>query len=197
MKVIVAALLVATASAIPLNSRLGASLIENARALKQNEVDTTWMVNYTVHFDKCHAVNNVYSMNGQQGNNNKNNNNNNQASQIFTQYMAEFSVCPSSSTCKAGCTGGANYIIDLGYFAQSYVEAKKEFDKSACETVKANCVYEDVSVCYAEAGLFCEQEQQGGNMNIQEFMQCQALENRNNQGNNNKDENGNYYDFTQ
>ena len=199
MKIIFAALLFSAASAMPANSRIGRSLIESARVLKQNEVDTTWMVNYTVHFDKCHAVTQVYGSNGQQGGNNKNNNN--QATRVFTQYMAEFSVCPVSSSCKSGCSNGGKYIIDLGYFAQSYVEGKQEANKVACQTAAQNCAYDDVTVCYANAGLeFCNNENNNNNnknnFNIQDYMQCQALENKNNQNNNNNN-NGNYYAYTQ
>jgi hypothetical protein len=203
MKIIItlaALLLLPMASANALDGKT--SLVESARWLKENEVDTTWMVNYTVHFDKCHSIVQVAGEGGGGGNRN-----NGASSRVFTQYLAEFSVCPKGSSCSSSCKKGGKYLVNLGDFAEAYVEGKYEANKAACETVKANCAYDDDSGeanCYAAAGLTCEEGQGNNNNNnkngnnnfkLNEYMQCKAMENKNNNNNNNNNGNdyNNYY----
>ena len=157
------------------------SLVETARWLKENQVDTTWMVNYTLHFNKCHSVVQVGGE-GNRNNNNRNNNNGQMSAAVYTQYIAEFSVCPqtssgsygygTSSSCGSNCRKGGTYLVNLGDFAEQYIQG------------------------HQEEGNENNNNNNNNNFKVNEYMQCKAMENKNNNNNNNNNNYDNNY-FTQ
>lgn len=185
MKIVFTALLVAVTSAFSIDSRLGHSLIQNARELNNRNnnknQDLIWMTNYSVHFDMCHTITQVQD-DGKDG------------SKSYTQHLAEFSLCPSNA-CKSGCRKGGKYVVDMKDFVQAYIETKEEAEKEACKTARENCGETGDGAqdsCYAKAGLqYCNDGDGQQDFNIDRYMQCQAMENKNNKNNNNKNNNNN------
>ena len=185
MKVVFSVLFVAVTSAFTIDSRLGHSLLQNARELNNNNnnnrgnknQDLIWMTNYTVHFDKCHSI--IQTQDG---------------SQMYTQHVAEFSLCPLNA-CKSGCRNGGKYVVDMKDFVQSYIETKEESEKEACKTARQNCGETqdgNQDSCYTNAGLqYCNGGGGQQDFNVDKYLQCQALENKNNNNKNNNNKNNN------
>ena len=106
----------------------------------------SWVADYSLKFDKCATTNEYYggyfggNNNGQnQGQNNNNNNNRNGYNGLYEQRLVHFKLCPTS-TCGKGCTGGADYVVDMNEYVTTYFEYKAELLRAKCETAKANCV---------------------------------------------------------
>jgi hypothetical protein len=109
----------------------------------------SWVANYSLKFDKCATTNEYYGgyfggnnngqNNQQQNNNNGNNNNRNGYNGLYEQRLVHFKLCPAN-TCNKGCTGGADYVVDMNEYVTTYFEYKAELLRAQCETAKANCV---------------------------------------------------------
>jgi hypothetical protein len=179
MKVFCAATLLTMASAMTVKARLRQQLTASARWLKDKsqEEDLSWMANYTMHFDKCHALPQVST--------------NSDESPIYTQYLAEFSLCPNTTNCKSGCRKGGKYIVDMGEFVRPYLETRKEIEKAACKAARENCSSTSdsdvLAQCYADAGLEnCDQNNGQQDFNIDKYMECKEMDNKNGNKNGNK-----------
>lgn len=140
----------ASSSSIPANSIVGKRLLSVARRVNNDnnnqEADMSWVANYSLKFDKCATTNEYYggyfggNNNGQnQQNNNQNGNNRNGYNGLYEQRLVHFKLCPTS-TCSKGCTGGADYVVDMNEYVTTYFEYKAELLQAQCETAKANCV---------------------------------------------------------
>jgi len=122
-----------------------------------------------------------------------------------------YKLCPTGS-CDT-CSGGADYVIDMGLFVEAFIESKLEAQEYNCEQVKENCYYDDEYQCYAQAGLdYCmdndnENNNQNGQVEFQleDAAECGELEvddealqyyyyqqGGNNNNNNNNQQNYNY-----
>jgi hypothetical protein len=104
------------------------------------------MANYSLKFDKCATTNEYYggyfggNNNGQNQQQQQNGNNNrNGYNGLYEQRLVHFKLCPTN-TCSKGCTGGADYVVDMNEYVTTYFEYKAELLKTQCETAKANCV---------------------------------------------------------
>ena len=141
MKLAVAPLLLGSAaasSAIHANSRVGKNLLNRARRLDGGNGEMTWAVNYSLKFEKCAATTDYYSY-GNQDNQNQNN-----ANGLYEQRLVHFKLCPTDS-CSSGCKEGADYVIDMNEFVQSYLEHQQEAQEQECERVANNCYCENAN----------------------------------------------------
>ena len=70
---------------------------------------------------------------------------------MYEQRLVHFKLCPTD-TCGSGCSGGADYVIDMNEFVSAYLEYKEELKEQQCEDIRENCYCnnddEDVRVMY-------------------------------------------------
>ena len=145
MKFSIATLLVGatavSATSIKANSKAGSRLLSSARRLDGNDGDMAWTANYSLRFEKCATSTDYYA--GYFGGNQNNQNNNRQNyNGMYQQRLVHFKLCPSN-TCGSGCSGGADYVVDMNEFVGSYLEYKTELQEAECETAKENCYCDD------------------------------------------------------
>jgi len=166
------------------SSRLGSKILNKARLLDNAEEDNSWMVNYSLKFHKCYTIDSY----GGEGADREEG-----GSPIGPQHIIHFRLCPSGS-CKggnSGCSGGAEYIIEMRDFIQVFTETQNEQRENNCENVRENCDCEDYygddekceAKCYAEAGLdYCEEGDDDNDFNMDEYGECREanFENNNN-----------------
>jgi len=137
------------------------------------EDDGTWMVDYSMKFQSCHAIN-TYEQDG-----------------MRKEIMVKFRMCKK---CGYGCRGG-DYLVDMNEFVNSYTESKMNEFEYKCEqqreTCEASCQYyygdDDVcqSNCFTKAGMSsCLEDEEasddGYEFNLQEYLECRQIENKNN-----------------
>ena len=141
MKLSIATILVGSAAAtsIRATSKAGSKLLSNARRLN-GDGDMTWVANYSLKFEKCATTTDYYG--GQFDGNNNNNNYQQQQQQqwqggMYERKVVHFKLCPTD-TCGSGCSGGADYVVDMDEFVGSYLEYKMELQEQECETAKEN-----------------------------------------------------------
>ena len=146
MKLHLALLVTATAAfddaAIPANSRLGRSLLKQARSLgnddNNNFEGSTWLAGYSIKFHSC-ATGDYY------GNNDQDNDNDAQFNGfVYKQRLAHFQLCPSN-TCGSSNSGCNDYVTDLSEFLAMYIQNKIAVEASACESVKEACYCENAN----------------------------------------------------
>ena len=118
------------------DSKIGTKLLANSRRLENDEdVDSTWVVGYSLKFQGCHHVSQW----------------NDEADEddpkIQTKRLVRFRLCPTD-TCSYGDAGGCgsgygDYIVDMNTFLEAYMENRQEFEEW-------NCEYYENNVCYCE-----------------------------------------------
>jgi len=166
---------------IPASSKLGSRILSSSRQLDNND-NQSWIAGYSIRFEKCATSEEYYggSFGGEENNDNQNNYNYNG---MYKQRLVHYKLCPTGN-CDT-CSGGADYVIDMGLFVEAFIESKLEAQEYNCEQVKENCYYDDEYQCYAQAGLdYCmddENENNNNNENQVEFQledaaECQELE---------------------
>jgi hypothetical protein len=179
-----------TTTRIPATSPFGTRLLSKAkRALKNNNDDSydfTWVTDYSIKFHSCHTTLEFRSDGGGSGDAEEN------ASPTESLRLVRFQLCPSAS-CSKGCTNGADYLVEMREFAESYLEFQMNQHEYNCETVKDNCSCDDDTLddetcqtqCYAKAGLdYCE-ENDDNNKNdfeIDRYLECEQVNNGNDDG---------------
>jgi hypothetical protein len=197
MKLAISSLLVGTAAAtsssssIRANSKVGKNLLNRARRLDGGDVNMSWAANYSLKFEKCATTTDYYG--GYFGGNQNNNDNQNKYNYngVYEQRLVHFKLCPSDS-CASGCSGGADYVIDMNEFVSAYMEYKVELQEAECESVAANCYCENANddavceaQCYTSAGIYdqcVEQDNQNNNgqqeeeFELQDALECAKLE---------------------
>ena len=145
MKFSIATLLVGatavSATSIKANSKAGSRLLSSARRLDGKDGDVAWTANYSLKFEKC-ATSTYYYAGYFGGNQNNQNNNRQNYNGMYQQRLVHFKLCPSN-TCGSGCSGGADYVVDMNEFVGSYLEYKTELQETECETAKENCYCDD------------------------------------------------------
>lgn len=191
--------LIATASAIKVNSPVGQHLMSNARKLEDGddeEFENTWVAGYSIKFQGCHHI--------KQWNDEADDE---EDVRIETKRLVRFRLCPTESCSAqkaAGCTSGyGDYIIDMDAFMESYFEAKREEMEYNCEYhLQYNCNCdgdnnddEDFNEEYCEYDCFIDSgmeecvdrnpynqddEDEVEEFNLEEYMQCGALNINNN-----------------
>jgi len=177
------------------SSRLGSKILNKARMLDNAEEDNTWMVDYSLKFNKCYTIDSY----GGEGADREEG-----GSPVSAQHIVHFWLCPSGS-CKggsSGCSGGAEYILEMREFIEAFNEAQEEQRDYNCENVRENCDCDNYygddekceANCYAQAGLdYCEEDDDGNNFDVDEYVECREAEFGNNNNNNNNYNNNAYY----
>lgn len=182
----VAALLASAMADIPANSRLGSRLLSKARLLNNDnnngEPDYTWVSDYSIRFESCHTT---LSFRAEGGNSADG------ADEAPTESMrlVHFKLCPSTA-CASSCQNGADYLVEMREFVESYLEFQMTQKEYNCEKVQENCDcqnYNDDQVClnecYAAAGLdYCVEEDQdnynNNNQNdfeLDRYLECEQI----------------------
>eukprot|EP00587_Corethron_hystrix_P000202 CAMPEP_0113318658 /NCGR_PEP_ID=MMETSP0010_2-20120614/13144_1 /TAXON_ID=216773 ORGANISM="Corethron hystrix, Strain 308" /NCGR_SAMPLE_ID=MMETSP0010_2 /ASSEMBLY_ACC=CAM_ASM_000155 /LENGTH=376 /DNA_ID=CAMNT_0000176015 /DNA_START=86 /DNA_END=1216 /DNA_ORIENTATION=- /assembly_acc=CAM_ASM_000155 len=196
--------ILAAASAASLSGKSTRKLVSKSRALDENGYNL-WMTNYSVRFDSCHTVMQYGGAEEQQ------NDAEDGSGPVAYASLVKYRLCSSDTCDTAKSCDGPEYIISLAEFVATYVQAKEEEKEQACQSVAENCYCADdvddeacQTQCYADAGLTdCEDDQQNQNngddgndfeFNMEEFLECAAIEdqNNNNNGNNNNNNNVQY-----
>ena len=164
---------------IPASSRLGSRLLSSARRVEQEdeEVDFTWVAGYSIRFDSCHTIT-EWSEEAQGGNSADED-----AAPTETRRLVHFKLCPEG-TCEGSCKNGADYLVEMRDFVESYLEFDMNAKEYNCEQVKENCACDDDQVddetceanCYAEAGLdYCEEDEDEEEFDIEQFLECEQV----------------------
>jgi hypothetical protein len=161
-------------SGIPADSKAGMSLMSQARALDQNEDDTTWMVGYSIKYLGCSSLLQVRGEDGGGGDDGESN--------LFTMNMVKFGLCPSDKSCSSCGQGKAQYVVNMEAFVNAYTEMKMDAQEQACENIRENCYCDDVddddaceNQCYVNAGLSnCIDYDGDEEFNAQEYLECQG-----------------------
>jgi len=176
-------------------SRLGNKILNKARMLENAEEDNTWMVGYSLKFHKCYTID---SYGGAEAERDEG------GSPIAPQHIVHFKLCPNGS-CKggnSGCSGGAEYIVEMREFMEAFLDAEKEQREYNCEEVRENCDCDDYygddekceAKCYAKEGLdYCQENDDGNDFDVNEFGECREAEFANNNNNNNNNNRNAYY----
>jgi hypothetical protein len=148
--------------------------MSQARALDQNEDDTTWMVGYSIKYLGCSSLLQVRGEDGGGGDDGESN--------LFTMNMVKFGLCPSDKSCSSCGQGKAQYVVNMEAFVNAYTEMKMDAQEQACENIRENCYCDDVddddaceNQCYVNAGLSnCIDYDGDEEFNAQEYLECQG-----------------------
>jgi hypothetical protein len=191
---------------IPVNSRLGSRLLSQARALgnnnNNNNYDFSWAVDYSIKYQGCNTVMQFNGGNGNGNNNNNNNNknNNNNYGLVASQTVVRFALCPTTETTCSACTDGGEYVVGIQNFIEQWTEAKENAKEYTCETVRATCDCEDAedadsceTACFESSGhseCVAVEEEYPEDFELERYLECKELENKN--GNKNNNNNGEY-----
>ena len=170
-------------ASIPASSRLGSSLLSKARRLNNNnnnnnEADYTWVADYSIRFDSCHTTLEFRADAGADGEDETD------GAPTESMRLVHFKLCPTDK-CDKSCKNGADYLVEMREFVESYLEFQMTQQEYNCEQVEENCNCENANddevclqQCYQDAGLdYCENDQ------------------NNNNGNNNNNNNGNDFEL--
>lgn len=159
---------------IPATSRLGSRILSQARQL-DGEDNMSWVAGYSIKFEKCATSDEYYGgyFGGEEGGNDRQNFNG-----MYKQRLVHFKLCPTGY-CGSSCANGADYVVDMGLFVQTYLQSKMEAQEYDCEMVRENCNCENANddeaceqQCYANAGLdYCEDNRNENNNNGQQQME--------------------------
>jgi len=185
----------APAAALRAGSRVGNKLMKSAvRQLDQNAQDAGWISSYSIIFDSCHTLVQVADeANEDQG-------------MIYNKNLVTFYLCPTE-TCGSHVKNCGKYVVGMEEFVDAWTEAKLEEKEWQCENIRENCYCDNANddevcenQCYTDAGMEdCIEYEGGEEFQIQEYIECRAVENQNNNNNNNgnaqqyQDANGNVY----
>eukprot|EP00978_Attheya_sp_CCMP212_P020112 scaffold57209_cov52-Attheya_sp.AAC.3 len=117
---------------IPADSKLGNSILSQARRLDEDELDYTFVSGYSIKFQGCHHISqwNEYAENEDDV-------------RIHTKRLVRFRLCPSSSCLSqkaAGCTTKyGDYVVDMNAFVAAFLEADAETKEYRCEYYNGVC----------------------------------------------------------
>jgi len=168
---------------IKADSKIGQKLMANARKLENadEEVDFTWVANYSLKFQGCHHVS--------QWNDEANGEDD---VRIQTKRLVRFRLCPTDSCSlenAGGCDSGyGDYVIDMDLFLQAYWENKQQFEEWNCEYYANNvcdcenadneeyCEYD----CYMDNGLdycvdknpYADDEEDKEEFEVDKYLEC-------------------------
>ena len=105
-------------NSVSAHSKAGRKLLSKARRLDEdNDVDYSWLPGYTFQFQKCYS----WEAYGREENENK-------------EKSIVFRACPQGD-CSSNCKYGADYIVQLRDYVETYTEAKQNLKEYNCEMV--------------------------------------------------------------
>jgi len=171
------------ADSVKANSRAGRKLLAKARRLDQEqEVDYSWLPDYTFQFQKCYS----WEAYGREDNNEN------------MEKSIVFRACPQGE-CSSSCKYGADYIVQLADYVEAYTTAKQNLREYNCQMVEENCECDDDQVddeqcqqnCYDAAGLnYCNNDEE--EFDPMNYAECAQLEMNNDNGRKLDEENALY-----
>jgi hypothetical protein len=174
------AALVASSSALRADSTSGQNLLSKARNLEEGYY--SWIVDYSIQFASCHKVNN-YNFDQDGGD----------ESATGFQNLVKFNLVPTGKC--TGSTAGAEYVIPMDTFIDSYTEWQLNDQEYKCEQIRENCECEYYggddedaceNKCYVDAGMSScieeEKDDDGYEFNLQEWLECREAEIYNSNG---------------
>jgi len=173
--ILISAALLGSATSMKVDSSLGHELFSRKR--NAEEVEYSWLMDYSIKFASCHTVTQYGAVDGQEAN---------EGGSTWKQTLVKYRLCPADE-CGYGCTGG-EYMVAMNDFVDLYTEAKLTAQELTCENVRENCDCDDVDdedgcqyQCYVDAGLnYCiEGDDDVVEFNVQEYLECVELENEN------------------
>ena len=134
-------------SDIPATSKLGSRILSASRPAGEgrqlDQENFAWVTNYSIKFQKCATSDEYYG--GMFGGEEQNNDGNQywmNGGGIYKQRLVHYKLCPTNS-CGDSCSGGADYVIDMGLFVEAYIESKMDAQEYNCEQARENCYYDD------------------------------------------------------
>jgi len=180
---------------IPAQSTIGKRLLTSARRVEQNgnnndEQEADWLAGYSIKYDSCASL--IQVRGGENGGGDE-------EGFLYTQNLVKFILCQGTSGCGSCGSGIASYVVDMGEFIAAYTEMKEEQKEQACEMIAEYCYCDNANddevcenQCYADAGMSdCIEYDDGQEeVDINELLECQAMEGAD--GNDNNNNNGNY-----
>jgi len=181
---------------IPAESTIGKRLMTSARRVEQNgnnndEQEADWLAGYSIKYDSCASLIQVQGEGG----------GGDEDSLLYTQNLVKFILCKGTSGCGDCGSGIASYVVDMREFIEAYTQMKEEQKEQACEMIAEYCYCDNANddevcenQCYADAGMSdCIQYEGQEEVEINELLECQAMEGADgNNNNNNNNNNGNY-----
>jgi len=175
---------------IKINSKLGGKVMSQARKLDDNdEVDFTWVENYSIKFQGCHHI----SQWNQDADDEED-------VRIATKRLVRFRLCPSDECSlqnAGGCSSGyGEYVIDMNIFLESYIESIEQYNEAKCEYLEnmSGCGNDDgdnedycVYDYYVSQGMedICaennpykadDDEEEAEQFEIAEYVECAQIE---------------------
>jgi hypothetical protein len=194
------------AMTIPADSALGQEVMaasspvatDGSNRQLDNDYYNTWMVNYSLVFDKCYNLPYLGEEGGQ-------NENGGWDSPATKQMVITYKLCDSTA-CGSSCKGG-EYMVLAEEFVQYYLTAQMEAQEATCELASETCeykceygtVYNDnlssyywsddqycMNQCYENVGLnYCKEAVDGEQEELDplDYMECAEVENNANGGN--------------
>jgi hypothetical protein len=169
---------------IPASSRLGSGLLSKARQLNNNNnnddgYDFTWVADYSIQFHSCHTTLAFRADGGREEEQD--------GAPTESMRLVYFKLCPTNS-CGSLCLHGADYVVEMREFVESYLEFDMTQKEYNCEKVKDNCVCNDdqldeescEELCYQNAGLdYCSNNNNNNNndddFELDRYLECEAL----------------------
>ena len=174
-------------------SKLGQHILSHARKLNeeegrelQNDVDYSFVADYSIKFQGCHHVQqwNEYA-------------DDEDDVRVKTKRLVRFRLCESdscSNSNSAGCSSKfGDYVVDMNTFVSSYLEALEEEKDEICEDANYECQTECsgnddesscMTACYEAYGVsFCSSyyandDQQQNEFDPSEYAACAQFDGR-------------------
>jgi len=180
-------------SSIKADSKLGLKLLSQARRLENadEEVDMTWVIDYSIKFQGCHHVT---QWNGEADGD--------EDVRIATKRLIRFRLCPANlcdSSSSSGCSSGyGDYIIDMNTYLEAYMMDLEELHEWTCEYYEmkvCDCDDDDnkddgfdedecLNTCYSKYGLdYCVEEENDDDneaFELEEYVECAQFDGGNN-----------------
>lgn len=178
-------LLAAAATATPVGdvkvgSKVGRTIMQNARSLEGNEnMNYDFVADYAIKFQGCHHVSQWNADADDE-----------EDVRIKTKRLVRFRLCPSGS-CQndrsAGCTTKfGDYVVDLNTFVAAYLESVEEDKETMCEETAEECnssCNNDESCmtqCYSDFGmsmcLEADDDQEDKDIDVNDYAECAEYE---------------------
>jgi len=171
-------------ASIPANSKTGINLLSKAhRQLADDdadaELDMTWVVDYSIVFQGCHAIR-QWNADGEDEDDVR----------LENKNLVRFRLCPTD-TCNSnnggGCSAGyGDYIVAMADYLEMFLEMKEEAREQACNTYieSGDCVCNDdgdeetcYNTCFSDEGMSeCIEDEDEDAINIVEFAACAAYD---------------------
>jgi len=109
-------------------NEFGRSILAAARRVEEEEVDYSWMANYSLKFQGCHHIR---TWNGDADEDSDD-------VRIQTTRLVRFRLCPTnkcSQRSRSGCNKGyGDYIVDVYRYVSAYSQAQRRQDEYECES---------------------------------------------------------------